>query len=66
VLGKENVRSALVFFDRTVMVMVVVVLVFSGSARAREREREICSTRVCVCVVASERVVINNERVCCR
>ena len=57
-LGKENVRSALVFFDRTVMVMVVVVLVFSG------REREICSkrARARVCV-ASERVVINNEHV---
>lgn len=49
-LGKENVRSALVFFDRTVMVTVVVVLVFSG------REREIFVANVCVCVrvVASE------------
>lgn len=58
-LGKENVRSALVFFDRTVMVTVVVVLVFSG------RERDICSKRVCVCACGSERVgvVINNERV---
>ena len=58
-LGKENVRSALVFFDRTVMVTVVVVLVFSG------REREIFVANVCVCVCGSERVgvVINNERV---
>jgi hypothetical protein len=48
VLGKENVRSALVFFDRTVMVTVVVVLVFSG------REREIFVANVCVRVVASE------------
>ena len=49
-LGKENVRSALVFFDRTVMVMVVVVLVFSGSARERERERERFVANVSVCV----------------
>jgi hypothetical protein len=53
VLGKENVRSALVFFDRTVMVMVVVVLVFSGS----ERERERFVANVCVC--SSERASCN-------
>lgn len=60
-LGKENVRSALVFFDRTVMVTVVVVLVFSG----REREIFVANVCVCACACGSERVgvVINNERV---